>query len=140
MQIKIKRLNPEAKLPSYAHPGDVGMDLFCLEPATLEPGQRKTFALGFAMEFENGYGAFVMDKGSISQAGLHTLGGVFDAGYRGEYNVALVNVGQEPVHLEKGQKIAQLVVFPVAIANLVETDELSDSARGHGKFGSTGKF
>ncbi len=140
MHIKIKRLHPEAKLPSYAHPGDVGLDLFSLESATLKPGQRKTFPLGFAMEFENGYGAFMKDKGSISQAGLHTLGGVFDAGYRGEYNVALVNLGQEPVHLEKGQKIAQLVIFPVVIADFVETDELSQSARGDGKFGSTGKF
>lgn len=140
MHIKVKRLHSDAKLPRYAHPGDVGLDLFSLETYTIQPGEKKLFELGFAMEFDIGYAGIVKDKGSISGMGLHTVGGVYDAGYRGEYNVALVNLGHEAITLEKGQKIAQLVIFPVAIADIIETDTLSDSARGDGKWGSTGKF
>jgi dUTP pyrophosphatase len=67
------------------------------------------------------------------------MGGVYDAGYRGEYNVQLINLGSEPYEIKKNNKIAQLVIFPVAIAELEETNELSGSARGLGNFGSTGK-
>ncbi len=140
MEIKIKRLHPDTKLPSYAHPGDVGLDLFSLEHFVLQPGERRLFMLGFALEFDTGYAAIVKDKGSISKAGLHTMGGIFDAGYRGEYNVNLVNLSDAPFTIEPGQKIAQLVIFPVAIATLVETTALADSSRGTGQFGSTGKF
>lgn len=141
MQIKIKRLNPKAKLPNYVHPGDVGLDLYSLEDYTLEPNERKIFMLGFALEFEIGYAAIVKDKSSLpKEGGLHTMGGVFDAGYRGEYNVLLINLGVEPYEIKVGQKIAQLVIFPVVIAELAETDELSSTSRGAGQFGSTGKF
>ena len=139
MKIKIKKLHPDARLPSYVHPGDVGLDLFSLEDYTVQPGERKIFPLGFAMEFPIGYAAIVKDKSSISKNGLHTWGGVFDAGYRGEYNVGLVNLSSTPYHFEKGHKLAQLIIFPVAIAELEEVTELSDSPRGTGGFGSTGK-
>ncbi len=140
MKIKIKKLNAEARLPEYGHPGDAGMDLFSLENYTLKPGERKLFPLGFALEFPFGYAAIVKDKGSLPKnGGLHVLGGVFDAGYRGEYNVQLVNLGAEPYTIEKGNKLAQLVIFPVAIAEFEETKELSESSRGEGRFGSTGK-
>lgn len=141
MQIKIKKLHPLAKLPHYAHPGDVGLDLFALEGRTIQPGERALFNVGFALEFPHGYAAIVKDKSSLPKiAGLHCLGGVFDAGYRGEYNVLLVNLGQEPYTVEAGQKIAQLVIVPVVIAELTEVAELSESERGTGSFGSTGKF
>lgn len=140
MIVKIKRLHPEAKLPSYAHPGDVGMDMYSLEDYTLQPGELKIFFTGFALEFEPGYAAIVKDKSSVGGKGVHCVGGVFDAGYRGEYNVGLINLTKEPFIIAKGQKIAQLVLFPVIIATLEETSELSDSSRGAGGFGSTGKF
>lgn len=141
MEIKIKRLHTDAKLPSYAHPGDVGLDVYALEEHTLNPWERKIFPLGFALEFDTGYAAIVKDKSSLPKdGGLHTMGGVFDAGFRGEYNVLLVNLGLAPYHIAKGQKIAQLVIMPVARATLTETDILSESSRGNGQFGSTGKF
>ncbi|MDO8626192.1 MAG: dUTP diphosphatase [Candidatus Magasanikbacteria bacterium] len=141
MKIKIKKIHADAKLPSYAHPGDVGLDLFSLEDKILEPGVRHVFPVGFALEFPAGYAAIIKDKGSLStEGGLHSLGGVYDAGYRGEYNVCLVNLGQKAYNILKGQKIAQLVIIPVIIAELEEAAELSESARGHGKWGSTGKF
>lgn len=126
-------------MPSYAHPGDVGLDLYSLEEATIAPGAHHRFYNGFAMEFPEGYAAIVKDKGNISKAGLHTMGGVFDAGFRGEYNVHLVNLGNKPYTFEKGDKVAQLVILPVAHAKLIETERLSDSSRGVGRFGSTGK-
>ena len=139
MKIKIKKLKENAKLLNYAHPGDVGMDLYSMETVTIPPMGHYRFWHGFAMEFTIGYAAIVKDKSSISKAGLHQMGGVFDAGYRGEYNTHLVNLGSEPYTVEEGDKVAQLVIFPVEIAELEETDTLSESARGEGMFGSTGK-
>ena len=140
MNLKILKLNPTAKLPSYAHPGDVGMDLHSLEDKLLEPGERYVFFLGFALEFPEGYGAIVKDKGSLPKnAGIHVMGGVYDAGYRGEYNVNLINLGKEPYEIHIGDKIAQLVIFPVVIAELEEVKKLSETSRGHGRFGSTGR-
>ena len=139
MNLKIKKLKPEAKLPRYAHPGDVGLDLFAMETVTIVPGQHYRFWHGFALEFPEGFAACVMDKSSISKAGLKTMGGVFDAGYRGEYNTHLVNLGKEAYTVEAGDKVAQLVIFPVAQANIEEVSELTESSRGEGSFGSTGK-
>ena len=139
MQIKVKKLKDNAKLPMYAHPGDVGMDLYSMETVTVAPGEHVRLWHGFAMEFEEGFAAIVKDKSSISKAGLHTMGGVFDAGYRGEYNTHLVNLGSEPYTIEAFDKVSQLIIYPVVIAELQETDTLSGSARGEGKFGSTGR-
>lgn len=139
MKIKIKKLKENAKLPTYHHPGDVGMDLYALETVTIAPMEHYRFWHGFAMEFPEGFAAIVKDKSSISKAGLSTMGGVFDAGYRGEYNTHLVNLSDKPYTVEEGDKVSQIVIFPVEIAQLEETDTLSDSARGEGMFGSTGK-
>jgi dUTP pyrophosphatase len=140
VKIKILKLHPEARLPTYAHPGDIGMDMYSLEEKLLEPGERHVFFVGFAMEFPEGYGAIVKDKGSLPKnAGIHTMGGVFDAGYRGEYNVNLINLGKEAYRINKGDKIAQLLIIPVEIAKLEEVKELSQTSRGHGRFGSTGR-
>ena len=138
MKIKLKRLHKDAVLPNYAHPGDVGLDMYSLEDYVLQPGESKIFMTGFAMEFPEGYGAFVMDKSSTGKIGIKTLGGVFDAGYRGEYNVNLINLGKEPFEITKGRKIAQLVILPVELPEIEIVDELSDSSRGEGGFGSTG--
>ena len=139
MKIKIKKLKESAKLPKYAHEGDVGMDMYAMETVTIKPMEHYRFWHGFALEFPVGYAAVVKDKSSISKAGLHTMGGVFDAGYRGEYNTHLVNLSSEPYTVEEGDKVSQLIIYPVAIAELEETDTLSESARGEGMFGSTGK-
>ncbi len=140
MKLKIKKLYPDTKLPNYAHPGDVGLDLFSRENYELKPGERKIFFVGFGLEFENGYAAIVKDKSSLPKnAGIHTMGGVFDAGYRGEYNVQLINLGNEAYKIKNGDKIAQLVIFPVIIADIEEVEKLNETSRGEGRFGSTGK-
>lgn len=140
MKIKIKKLHEKARLPSYAHPGDVGLDLYSLEEYVLKPGERRIFPVGFALEFPEGYAAIVKDKSSLPKnAGIHTMGGVFDAGYRGEYNVNLINLSQESYRIKPHDKIAQLVIIPVTIAKLEEVDMLSETSRGTGNFGSTGR-
>jgi dUTP pyrophosphatase len=139
VKIKIKKLKPNAKLPTYHYPGDVGMDLYSMETVTIKPGEHHRFWHGFALEFPEGFGAFIMDKSSISKAGFRQMGGVFDAGYRGEYNTHLVNLSDKPYTFEEGDKVAQLVILPVEIAQLEEVKELSESARGEGMFGSTGR-
>lgn len=139
MKIKIKKLKENAKLPKYHHAGDVGMDLYAMEHIIVKPMEHVRIYHGFSMEFEVGYAAIVKDKSSISKAGLHTMGGVFDAGYRGEYNTHLVNLSDKPYTIEEGDKVSQLIIYPVAIAELEEVEELSDSDRGEGAFGSTGR-
>ncbi|MFH1291965.1 MAG: dUTP diphosphatase [bacterium] len=140
IDVKIKKLNPEAIIPNYALPGDVGLDLYSLEDHELQPGEKHIFKLGFALEFPNGYAAIVKDKGGMAFRTIHALGGVFDAGYRGEYLIQLINLGKGPYKIEKGHKIAQLILYPVAFGKLTEVDELSDSERGQGRWGSTGKY
>lgn len=143
MKIKIKKLNPEMKMPVYGHPGeDAGLDVYSLEDYAIKPRERHLFPLGFALEFERGYAAIVKDKGGPPMKyGLHTMGGVFDSGFRGEYNILLVNLGQEIIQIKKGQKIAQLIIYPVAFAELEEVAELDNtSSRGAGQHGSTGEF
>ncbi len=139
MKIKIKKLKEEAKLPKYHHVGDVGMDVYSMETYTIEPGGHKFFFHGFAMEFPVGYVALIKDKSSLSKAGLHSIGGVFDAGYRGEYNTHLVNLSDKPYTVEEGDKVAQIVIMPVSIVELEEVENLSESDRGEGAFGSTGR-
>ncbi len=140
MEIHIKKTHQDAKLPEYAHPGDIGMDLYSREDCTIDPHTSHLFDIGVAMEFQEGYGAIVKDKGSVAKQDVHTMGGVFDAGYRGTYFIHLFNHGTKPFVVKKGQKIAQIVVLPIITPTLVEVDELSDSARGEGAFGSTGEF
>lgn len=139
MKVKIKRLKENAKLPTYANPGDVGMDVCSMETITIPPMGHYRFYHGFAMEFPEGYMAKVFDKSSISKAGLHTMGGVFDAGYRGEYNTHLVNLSDKSYTIEEGDKVSQIIILPVSIAEIEETDTLSESVRGEGAFGSTGR-
>lgn len=139
MHVKVKKLKDGAKLPKYHHPGDVGMDMYAMETVTVPPMGHYRFWHGFALEFPEGHVALVMDKSSISKAGLAHMGGVFDAGYRGEYNTLLVNLSDQPYIFEEGDKVSQLVIMPVEIAQLEETDQLSESARGEDMFGSTGR-
>jgi len=140
MQIKIKKLKKEVTTPKYAHPGDAGLDLFSLEDYDLKPGEIKTFFLGFALEFSKDYVAIVKDKGGRANVDhLHTLGGVFDSSYRGEYNVCLANLGKKIFKIKKGQKLAQLLIMPVTKVDLKIDDNLSQTPRGEDRFGSTGE-
>lgn len=139
MKVKIKKLNPDCVIPTYAHPGDAGLDLYALKDDQIEPGQIKRIDFGFALELPTGFVALTRDRSSFAKNGIHNLGGVFDCGYRGEYNCTLINLNSESYKIKKGDKVTQLVIFPVAYAELQEADELAETSRNNGRFGSTGR-
>ena len=138
--IKIKKLKEDAKVPSYAHPGDAAMDIFASETVELKPGEQAAISTGVAMEIPFGCVGLVWDKSGLAiNNGLKTLGGVIDAGYRGEIKIGMINLSKNPYTLEKGNKVAQIIIQKREEAALEEVVELSDTARGEGGFGSTGK-
>jgi len=138
--IKIKKLCPEAIIPTYAHPGDAGMDLYVPCDVELKAGERKSIPLGIAIEIPDGYVSLLWDKSGLSHKhGIKTFGGVIDSGYRGEWAVGVMNLSDKDYIFEKGHKIAQLLVQKVEHPNIVEVSSLSESSRGEGAFGSTGK-
>lgn len=140
VQIKIKKVDPRAKLPAYAHSGDAAMDLFALERTVLKPGQRLAVRTGISMEIPDGYAGLIWDKSGIAiKEGLRTLGGVIDAGYRGEILVGMINLSEKEYIFEPGHKVAQMMIQSVESPELAESEDLQDSKRGKGGFGSTGK-
>ncbi len=140
--IKFQKLSPRAIIPAYAHPGDAGADLVAIEHHILAPKSRLAVPTGLAVEIPQGYEMQVRPKSSLAlNHGITVLNtpGTVDAGYRGEIKVILINLGQAPFDIAPGQRIAQVVIAPVIQAEFTEVTELSDSQRGIGGFGSTGK-
>jgi dUTP pyrophosphatase len=139
LKIKINKLRPNVKLPAYALEGDVGMDIFSDEDVVIKQGEKHIFATGFALEYPEGYCTLIWDKSGLSSKGLKVFGGVFEHTYRGEYMICLRNLGNSDYEFKKGDKIAQMLVQPIVSAELEEVEELSESVRGEGRHGSTGK-
>ena len=140
MEIKVKRIQRNAKLPAYSHVGDAGLDLFSSIDLVLESGEVKPVSTGIKMAVPQGYVGLVWDKSGISLKGGHRLAGVVDSGYRGEVKVVMINLSDTPFVVEKGMKIAQMLIQPVENVDVTEVDELEDSTRGEDGFGSTGKY
>ena len=141
MNIKIKRLREDARLPEYAHDGDAGMDVFSCEDVEIKPGERKLISTGLGFELPDGFEIQVRPKSGLSlKHGIMNLNtpGTLDPGYRGELKVILYNSDNEKYNIKKGDKIAQLVLARFETAEIEEVDELNDSERGEGGFGSTG--
>lgn len=141
MILKIKRLSEGAILPHYAHPGDAGLDLFAVEEAELAPGQSCMVKTGVAIELPSRTEAQVRPRSGLANKHAVTVlntPGTIDEGYRGEIGVILINHGKVPFIVEKGMKIAQMIVKPVISVRVEEVSELSDTSRGAGGFGSTG--
>lgn len=143
--VRFKRLDPRATLPAYQSDGAAGLDLAaCLPEAqtiTLAPGEIRVVPLGFAVAIPPGYEGQVRPRsGLATRKGITVPNapGTVDSDYRGEMKVALINLGRETFTIEHGARIAQLVIAPVTRAALAEVDELDDTARGTGGFGSTG--
>jgi dUTP pyrophosphatase len=126
--------------PAYAHPGDAGLDLYTREEVTLLPGKRVAIPTGLTVVIPEGYVGLVWDKSGLAiREGLKTLGGVVDAGYRGEVLVGMVNVGDKPYIFLRGHKVAQLLIQKIEQAEIVAVETLDETSRGEGGFGSTGK-
>ena len=139
MKLKVKKLHPDAKLPTRAHNDDAGLDIYCYETITLAPQEIKNIPTGVAFEIPEGYVLLVWDKSSIGAKGMKTFGGVIDAGYRGEAFITLYNLRDEPYTFERGHKLAQLLIQKVELWEVEEVAELSETKRGTGALGSTGK-
>jgi dUTP pyrophosphatase len=140
MELRVKRIHPEAKLPVYGHPGDAGLDLFSVVDRELGPGEVFAVPTGIQVAVPAGHVGLVWDKSGISLQGVHRLAGVVDSGYRGEVQVVMINLGAAPFAVRKGMKIAQMLVQPVAAVEVVESDSLDGTSRGEGGFGSTGLY
>ena len=141
MDVPAVRLDRELPLPAYARPGDAGLDLRASESVKLEPGERRLVPTGLAIAIPEGHAGLVLPRSGLAmQKGVTVLNapGLIDSGYRGELKVLLINHGPAVVAIERGERIAQLVIQAVARARLVEVERLPDSARGEGGFGSTG--
>ena len=141
IRIEVVRSDASLPLPAYAREGDAGLDLAAAAPATLAPGGRALVSTGLRVAIPEGYAGLVLPRSGLAlRAGVTVLNapGLIDSGYRGEIGVLLVNHGAESVAIGRGERIAQLVIQPVARASLMEVRELGESRRGAGGFGSTG--
>lgn len=135
------RMNDGMEAPAYAHKGDAGLDLRITEAVTLESLERKTVGCGIAVEIPEGcVGLLFPRSGLASKQGIALANGVgvIDSGYRGEIGVSLINEGYKAVTLEAGTRVCQLVVMPYVPCTVVQVDELEETERGFGGFGSTG--
>jgi dUTP pyrophosphatase len=138
-RLRVKRMHPEAVLPTRAHADDAGMDLYSLEDVVLDAGQGRTVRSGIAIALPVGTVALVADRSSMAKRGFKTAGGVIDAGYRGEIHIVLWNISQGPLEIKKGERLAQLLIYPILTPQPVEVEELDSTVRGAKGFGSSGK-
>jgi dUTP pyrophosphatase len=141
VRVPVLRIDADLPLPAYARADDAGLDLHAAAAVTLKPGDRALVATGIALALPSGFAGFVLPRSGLAlRHGVTLLNtpGLIDAGYRGEIKVLLVNHGAVTVTLQRGDRVAQLVVQRVEHVTLAPVAELSDSPRGAGGFGSTG--
>jgi dUTP pyrophosphatase len=143
MQLPVMKLKEGATLPSRAHEGDAGLDLYACEPAHIGPGERWGVGTGVGVEIPEGHAGLVLPRSGLARdhgIALVNAPGLIDSGYRGELRVLLLNTDlAETFRIEPGDRIAQLVLTPIATPEVVETSALTESARGGGGFGSSGR-
>ena len=122
--LPIKKLHPDAKVPTRTHPGDAGLDLTTVETYTLKAGEGRIFKTGLAVAIDPGFVGLIWDRSSMGKRGIKTLGGVVDAGYRGEIGVILWNISQEAQEIKAGERIAQFLIQAIATPATIEITEL----------------
>jgi dUTP pyrophosphatase len=140
MELKVKRIHKDAKLPSYGHVGDAGLDLFSVMDCVLKGGEARAISTGIQVSIPEGHVGLIWDKSGISLKNIHRLAGVVDSGYRGEIKVVMTNLSTEAFSIEKGMKIAQMLIQPVSRVKVVDSGDLEETTRGEDGFGSTGKY
>ena len=142
VELLVRLLHPQARLPQRAHPGDAGADLHSVEEVIIPPGERRDVGTGLALAIPEGYAGFVQPRsGLAAKHGIMLVNspGLIDAGYRGEVRVLLYNSGAEPFRVGMGERIAQLVIQRVEEPEFVAAAELPETVRGEGGFGSSGR-
>lgn len=137
--LEVKKITKDAVLPKYSMPTDVGLDLVCIENTSFMPSEKKEVKTGLMIKIPKGYVGLIRDRaGIVSKINLQTVAGTFDSGYRGELTVILANLGDVEVEIEKGMKIAQLVIVPFEKVDVKLVDDMDETERGDKGFGSTG--
>jgi dUTP pyrophosphatase len=143
VQLPFLKLKDEARLPSRAHAGDAGLDLYACEAAHIGPGERWSVGTGVGVEIPDRHAGLILPRSGLAREhgiALVNAPGLIDSGYRGELRVLLLNTDPaETFRVEPGDRIAQLVLTPIALAEPVEAEALAESARGEGGFGSSGR-
>ncbi|MBI3795244.1 MAG: dUTP diphosphatase [Nitrospinae bacterium] len=137
--LMVKKLHPDARLPSVAHPGDLACDLFALEGAEIPAGGQCAVRTGVALKFPDGWGGIIKDRSSMAIARIYTSGGVIDSGYRGEVKIILRNDSGKEFRIQAGDKIAQMMAQKAEEWLVEEAESLDETSRAQGGFGSTGK-
>ncbi len=139
MQVKIQLITEDAIMPQYAHDTDAGMDIFAAESLIIKPNHRALVSTGICMAIPEGYVGLVWDKSGLAvKNGVKTMAGVIDSGYRGEIKICLINLSSKDHPIQKGTKIAQMLIQKVEHPELVEVYKMDNTERGEGGFGSTG--
>ena len=142
VKLRVRRLDGRVELPAYAYAGDAGLDLRSAEDVTLEPGERRLVSTGLAVAIPDGYAGFVMPRSGLAlREGLSMANtpGLIDAHYRGELKISAINLDpSRPIRIERGERVAQLVIIKVPRVELVEVSSLDETDRGTGGFGSSG--
>jgi dUTP pyrophosphatase len=136
--ISFQKLNPDAKVPTRAFAHDAGLDLTTIETHTLKPGEGRIFKTGLAVAIDPGFVGLIWDRSSMGKRGIKSLGGVIDSGYRGEIGVILWNISHDSQEIKSGERIAQLLIQPIATPQTEAVQSLTNTDRGTGGFGSSG--
>ena len=140
MEIKIERMDKDLELPKYAHETDAAMDLYASSSHVIAPMERVIVKTGIKMAIPSGHVGLIWDRsGLAAKYSMHTMAGVIDSGYRGEIGVVMINLGQDTFAVEKGMRVAQIIIQPCLNVSVTEVEHLDDKTeRGEGGFGSTG--
>lgn len=136
--LNIKRMDPKAVLPTRTHLDDAGLDLYALEDGEIAPMQGFVARTGISMALPPGTVGMVADRSSMAKKGFKTAGGIIDAGYRGEIHIVLRNLTNEVLRFGKGERIAQLIIYPILTPAVNEVTDLDQTGRGTKGFGSSG--
>ena len=139
LQLKIKKIHSDAVIPKYAHEGDAGFDLVSVENCLISPGNKIIVSTGLKMEIPKGFFGSIRDRsGLAAKKAIHVLAGVIDSHYRGEIKIVLINLGNENFEINKGDRIAQMIIQPCENCNIEEVQNIDETERGESGFGSTG--
>lgn len=139
IKVRVKKLNPDAKIPTHGSFHAAGFDIYSCEDYELQPGEVHMFSTGLAYEIPEGKVFFLWDRSGMGAKGIHRFSGVIDSDYRGEVKVVLFNARKDAFKISKGDRLCQGLIQDYYKPEFIEADELSDSSRGAGGFGSTGK-